>query len=291
MWRGRLGYLLVGPAVVIVAALTFYPALSALYYSFTDFNLSTVSQWVGLDNYRSIFGSDRYFWIGVKNMAIVVAASVLKTVSVPLLAAELVFWLRNAIHQYVFRTLFVLSAVVPTLVITLLWKQVFDPYGLINSLLSAVGLRGWQHAWLGDEATALWSVIGAGFPYLTAFPFLIFLGGLLTINRDIYESAAIDGAGRWRRFVHVDLAHLRPQFRIVAFLALTGSVENFASIFLLTNGGPGTATYVPALEMYSRIGSGDLGYASAIGVILFAVIVAATMFILRFRRSAMEVEA
>jgi raffinose/stachyose/melibiose transport system permease protein len=291
MWRGRLGYLMVAPTVLIVAGLTFYPALSALYYSFTNFNLGTVTQWVGLANYRAILTSDTYFWVGVKNMVIVVAASIVKSVTVPLLAAELVFWLRNAIHQYVFRTLFVLSAVVPTLVITLLWKQVFDPYRLINSLLSAVGLPGWQQAWLGDEAIALWSVIGAGFPYLTAFPFLIFLGGLLTISREIYESAAIDGAGRWRRFVHVDLAHLRPQFRIVAFLGLVGSVENFASIFVLTNGGPGTATYVPALEMYSRIGSGDLGYASAIGVILFAVIVAATMLILRFRRSAMEVDA
>ncbi|GAA5189749.1 hypothetical protein GCM10023322_43150 [Rugosimonospora acidiphila] len=291
VWRNRLAYLMVAPTVLVVAGLTFYPAVTAFYYSFTNFSLSAVTEWVGLSNYRTIFTGDTYFWVGVKNMAIVTGFSLLKTVTVPLLAAELVFWLRNAIHQYVFRTLFVLSAVVPTLVITLLWKQVFDPYGLINSLLSAVGLDSWRHAWLGDEATALWSVIGAGFPYLTAFPFLIFLGGLLTINREIYESAAIDGAGRFRRFVHVDLAHLRPQLRIVGFLGLVGTVENFASIFILTNGGPGDATEVPALEMYTRIGSGDLGYASAIGVILFAVIVAATMFILRFRRSAMEVDA
>ena len=291
VWRGRVAYLMVLPTVLMVAMFTFYPALSAFYYSFTDFNLSSVTQWVGLNNYKTIFTNDSYFWVGVKNMVIVVAASFLKSVTVPLLAAELVYWLRNAIHQYVFRTLFVLSAVVPTLVITLLWKQVYDPYGLINSLLSSIGLGGWRHAWLGDEATALWSVIAVGFPYLTAFPFLIFLGGLLTISREVYDSAAIDGAGRWKRFTQVDMPHLRPQFRIVAFFAVVGSVEGFASIFILTNGGPGTATYVPALEMYSRIGSGDLGYASAIGVILFVVIVAATMFILRFRRSAMEVEA
>jgi ABC-type sugar transport system permease subunit len=290
IWRARLAYLMVAPTVLLVAMFTFYPALSAFYYSFTDFNLSSVTQWVGLENYRTILTDDSYFWAGVRNMGLVVGASVLKTVTVPLLAAELVYWLRNAFHQYLFRTLFVLSAVVPTLVITLLWKQVYDPYGLLNSLLSAIGLGSWQHAWLGDEATALWSVIAAGFPYLTAFPFLIFLGGLLTISRELYDSAAIDGAGRWRRFVHVDLPHLRPHFRIVSFFAVVGSVEGFASIFVLTNGGPGTATYVPALEMYARIGSGDLGYASAIGVLLFTVIVAATMFILRFRRSAMEVE-
>jgi ABC-type sugar transport system permease subunit len=291
MWRARLAYLMVAPTVLLVVGLTFYPALSAFYYSFTDFNLTSVTTWVGLDNYHTILTDDTYFWAGVKNMVIVVAASVVKTIVAPLLAAELVYWLRNAFHQYLFRTLFVLAAVVPTLVVTLLWKQIFDPDGLVNKLLSATGLGRLQHAWLGEEATALGSVIAVGFPYLTAFPFLIFLGGLLTIGREVYDSAAIDGAGRWQRFLHVDLAYLRPQFRIVAFFAVVGSVEGFASIFLLTNGGPGTSTYVPALEMYSRIGSGDLGYASAIGVILFVVIVAATMFILRFRRSAMEVEA
>ncbi|MGW6276252.1 carbohydrate ABC transporter permease [Kribbella sp. NPDC055071] len=291
VWRARLAYLMVAPTVLLVVGLTFYPALSAFYYSFTDFNLTSVTTWVGLNNYHTILTDDAYFWAGVKNMVIVVAASIVKTIVAPLLAAELVYWLRNAFHQYLFRTLFVLSAVVPTLVVTLLWKQIFDPDGLVNKVLSAIGLGQLQHAWLGEEATALGSVIAVGFPYLTAFPFLIFLGGLLTIGREVYDSAAIDGAGRWQRFFHVDLAYLRPQFRIVTFFAVVGSVEGFASIFLLTNGGPGTSTYVPALEMYSRIGSGDLGYASAIGVILFVVIVAATMFILRFRRSAMEVEA
>lgn len=287
--RGSLGYLLVLPTIALLVLFTFYPAASAFYYSFTDFSLRSVPQWIGLDNYHRLFTDDPYFRFGLGNMAIIVAASFVKTVTIPLLAAELVYWLRNRIHQYVFRTLFVLSAVVPALVLTLLWRQVYDPAtGLLNQLLAAVGLEEWQRAWLGDEATALWAVIGVGFPYLTAFPFLIFLGGLLTIDRELYDAAAIDGAGRWKRFVHVDLPHLRPQFRIMSFFALVGAIEGFAGIFVLTRGGPGYATYVPALEMYERIGTGDLGYASAIGVVLFVLVLATTVFILRFRRSEIE---
>jgi ABC-type sugar transport system permease subunit len=288
-WAGRLGYVLILPTLGLLAVFTFYPAVNAFIVSFTNFSLRSAPAWVGLENYRRLFTDDVYFRVGLVNMAIITFASFLKTVTVPLLAAELVYWLRNRTHQYVFRTLFVMSSVVPALVLTLLWRQVYDPAsGLLNELLSALGLEEWRRAWLGDESTALWAVIGVGFPYLTAFAFLIFLGGLLTIDRALYDAAAIDGAGRWKRFVHVDLPHLRPQFRIMTFFAVVGAIEGFASIFVLTRGGPGYATYVPALQMYERIGTGDLGYASAIGVVLFLMVLVVTVFVLRFRRSELE---
>lgn len=290
-WNGRLGYLLILPTVVMLAVFMFYPAVSAFFYSLTDFSLRRPAEWVGLENYERLFTNDVYFRAGLVNMAIIVVASFVKTVTVPLLAAELIYWLRNKLHQYWFRTLFVLSSVVPALVLTLLWRQVYDPEtGLLNEILGAVGLESLQRAWLGNESTALGAVIGVGFPYLSAFAFLIFLGGLLTINRELYDSAAMDGAGRWKRFRHVDLPHLRPHFRIVTFFAVihVTSNEGVASIFILTGGGPGYSTYVPALQMYERIGTGDLGYASTIGITLFVMIMAVTIFVLRFRRSEME---
>src|SRR5438876_692040 len=196
-----------------------------------------------------------------------------------------VFWLRHHVHQNLFRTLFVLPAVVPGLVFTLLWRQVYDPRtGLLNEFLAAVGLSPWQHAWLGDASTALWAIVAVGFPYVDAFGFLILLGGLLNINAEFFDAAKVDGAGWWARFRHVDVPLLLAQFRILLFFAITGTVQGFASIFILTQGGPGYATYVPALQMYFHISDGDFGYASAIGVILFVMIFVATLFILRFRR-------
>jgi len=284
-WRARLAYAFVVPAIALIGVFTYYPAIAAVYYSLTDFSLRNVTQFVGLQNYQQIITSDFYFRTGLVNMALIVITSMIKAVTVPLLVAELIFWLRNKTHQYVFRTLFVLPAVVPGLVFTLLWKQVYDPRtGLLNQLLAVVGLLQLQRAWLGDAGTALWAVIGVGFPYVDAFAFLILLGGLLNINGEFFDAAKVDGASWWSRFRHIDLPLLVSQFRILLFFAITGTVQGFAAIFILTQGGPGTATYVPALQMYLRISNGDFGYASAIGVVLFAMILVATLFILRFRR-------
>ncbi|GAB2621153.1 ABC transporter permease subunit [Pseudactinotalea suaedae] len=290
VWGGRVGYALVGAAVLGVLVFCYYPVASALWYSLTNFSLRELEpEFIGLDNYIQILFHDRYFRIGLWNMLIITVASLVKTIAVPLLAAELVYWVKRSTTQYVFRTVFVMSTVVPGLVTTLLWKRVYDPdVGALNQLLRLVGLDDWTRAWLADEGTALGAVIAVGFPYLAAFPFLILLGGLIAINRDLYDSAALDGAGRWLQFRHIDLAHLRPQFRILAFFAVTGAVEGFASTFLLTRGGPGTATYVPALQMYLRIAEGDLGYASAIGAILVIGLLAISVVILRFRRNELE---
>jgi raffinose/stachyose/melibiose transport system permease protein len=285
VWRARLAYAFALPAIVLIALFTYYPAAMAIYYSFTSFSLRNVTQFVGLTNYQQILTSDFYFRTGLVNMVILTVASILKAVTVPLLVAELIFWLRHRVPQYIFRTLFVLPAVVPGLVFTLLWRQVYDPRtGLLNEFLGAVGLSQWQHAWLGDASTALWAIVAVGFPYVDAFAFLILLGGLLNINAEFFDAAKVDGAGWWARFRHVDVPLLLAQFRILLFFAITGTVQGFASIFILTQGGPGYATYVPALQMYFHIADGDFGYASAIGVILFVMIFVATLFILRFRR-------
>jgi raffinose/stachyose/melibiose transport system permease protein len=273
------------PALLLIGLFSYYPAALAVYSSFTNYSLGAPVEFIGVRNYVQILTNDFYFRIGLINMLIITVFSVIKIITVPLLVAELVFWLQNTAHQYAFRTLFVLPTVVPGIVFTLLWRHVYDPRtGLLNELLATLGLGQFQRTWLGDPDTALWAVIAVGFPYVDAFAFLILLGGLLNINPEYYDAARVDGATSWSRFWNIDLALLRPQFRILLFFAITGTVQGFAGIFILTNGGPGYATYVPALEMYQRIAQGDLGYASAIGVLLLAMIVVATVIILRWRR-------
>ena len=95
-----------------------------------------------------------------------------------------------------------------------------------------------------------------GFPFLSAFAFLIYMGGLLNINAELFDSAQIDGAGAWRRFWHIDVPLLEPQFRLLLFFAFAGSIQGFANILIFTRGGPGYSTYVPALQMYLQIASG-----------------------------------
>lgn len=289
IWRSRLGYLFILPSALMIGIFTYYPTFMSVYYSFTNFSLRNETSFVGLDNYTEILRDDFYFRTGILNMVILTVAGVIKTLTMPLLAAELVYWLRNTRHQYVFRTLFVLPAVVPDLVFALLWKQVYDPNtGLLNQVLDLVGLEQFQRGWLGQDSTALWAIVWVGFPFISAFAFLIYLGGLLNINADLFDAARIDGAGVIARFRNIDAPLLVPQFRIMLFFAFAGTVQGFASIFILTGGGPGFSTYVPALQMYLRIADGDFGYASAIGVILFACVCVATYVVLHFRKQSIE---
>lgn len=285
-WKARVAYLFALPAIGFILLFSYYPAAMSFYYSLTNYSLRSVTKWVGLDNYETILFNDPYFRIGVQNMLVITITSIIKTLTVPLLIAELIFWLRNHWHSYIFRTLFILPTVVPGLVFTLMWRQIYDPdTGLINEVLGAVGLEQWQTAWLGNPDTALWAIIGVGFPWVDAFALLILLGGLLNINGDYFDAAKVDGASVWQRFRNIDLPLLVPQFRILLFFAISGTVQGFVSIFVLTRGGPGMTTYIPALQMYMRISDGDFGYASAVGVLLFLVILVATFVVLRIRRN------
>ena len=289
IWKSRLAYLFILPSLILVGVFTYYPTFMSIYYSFTNFSIRNETEFVGLQNYVKILRDDFYFRTGITNMVIMTAAGIIKTLTMPLLAAELVYWLRNNTHQYVYRTLFVLPAVVPDLVFALLWRQVYDPNsGLLNQILRLIGLDSWQRGWLGNDSTALWAIIWVGFPFISAFAFLIYLGGLLNINADYFDASKIDGASAFSRFRNIDVPLLIPQFRIMLFFAFSGTVQGFASIFILTGGGPGYATYVPALQMFLRISDGEFGYASAIGVILFIMVCIATYFVLHFRKQSIE---
>jgi len=282
MYQARLAYLLVAPSLLLMGVFTYYPALMAFYVSFTDFSLSAPMEFIGLRNFENML-RDTYLLAGVKNMLILLVTNVAKQLTIPLLVAELIFWIRSETVKYWFRTAFVLPAIVPGVVAILLWKTIWAPnIGLVNQILQVVGLGAYQRAWLGEDATALMAVILTGFPWVDIFAFLVFFGGLLTVSGEVFDAAAVDGANWFQRFWSIDIPGLRPQIMLVLFFSFIGSVQGFEGIFVLTGGGPGTATYVPALEMYEMISvSAKFGYASAIGFVLAAVI--GVVVLLRFR--------
>jgi len=278
----KTAYLLLLPTFAFLLVFSYYPVLTAFYYSFTKFSLSAPAEFVGLDNYRRMF-QDPYVWIGLKNMFIFLAANILKTLTFPLLAAELVYWLVGDRIKQVFRTAFVVPTIVPVVVFILLWRMIYDPYnGLLNEILKAVGLAQYTHAWLSEEGFAMASIIFAGFPWVNCFAFLIYLGGLINISKDIYEAAEIDGISAWKRFWEIDLPLIRPQIKLLIVFVFIGSVQDFTYVLIFTGGGPNFTTYVPALHMFYQISEGaNIGYAAAIGVLLFAVIFTATLFNLK----------
>lgn len=269
-------YLFLLPTLLLVGYFSYYPAYTAITRAFTDWDGLNVPNFTGLENFQRAL-SDPVMGQASLNMGLWVGLGLLLAVVPPLLISELIFHLRGRRRQYAYRILFVLPIVIPSLVLLLVWGSFYRSDGLLNALLGAVGLEGLRHDWLSDPGTALLSLIFIGFPYIDAFNFLLLYAGLQNISDDVFDAAKIDGATGWRRVLRVDLPLLRPQLALIALLAIIGNVQYFISPLVLTSGGPGYATTVPALLMYqTATRDGEYGYAMAIAVLLMILVVALT---------------
>ncbi len=291
MWRARVSYLFLVPTVTLLLIFNYYPAFSGLYHSFTVWKPGVETRWVGLAQFQNIM-NDAYFWVGVRNALLLVFSGFIKTLTMPLLVAELIFHIRSQVIQYGIRSLFIVPLVVPGVVGILLWANIYDPnIGLLNQTLEALGLSTWTRVWLGDKNTALGAIIAIGFPWVSAFALLIFYGGLISIPMELFDAAKVDGARFWQRIWRIDLPLLIPQFRLLLILGFIGGVQEFQLIFLTTGGGPGNVTYTPALELYYQaVRFNNFGFASAIGTVLFLIILGGTIINMRYVTSSVEYE-
>ncbi len=287
-WRFKLPYILLLPTFILLIMFNYTPVFIAFTRAFTDWSKDNATwatmSFIGFDNFRLMI-SEGYFLTGVGNLFILIFTSFAKVLTVPLLVAWLVYSMKNAKQKYIYRFLFVLPMIVPGVVTTLMWQQIYDPnIGLINQLLEMVNLEHLQRVWLGDEKTALASIIFMGFPFVNVLAFLVYYGGFLEIDASLLEAATIDGANRNKTFWRVQLPQIVSQIQIILVLTFIGVVQDFTSIYLLTGGGPGTSTYVPGLELYyNATVFGRYGYASALGVVMFIFIMIGTIINLRIK--------
>jgi ABC-type sugar transport system permease subunit len=265
--------LMLAPTLVLLALFNYYPALLGLSRAFTRWETGEQPQWIGLGNFVAMW-HDEFLRLSLRNLLILLAANVLKTLTMPLLVAELLMSLRSPRWQYILRTAFILPMVVPGMVTMLLWSFIYDgSVGLLNQILETLGMDTLTRSWLGDSGTALWAIIGIGFPWAGGLALLIYLAGLNAISGDVWDSCQVDGVTGLRRVWYVDLPLLLPQVRLLVILTLIGTLQDFGSILILTGGGPGLATHVPALHMYFQaFRFGHMGYAAAIGLTLFVAI-------------------
>ncbi len=293
IWRARVSYLLLLPTVGLLVIFNYYPALSGLFHSFTDWKPGISAEWVGLRNFEAILYNE-FLRIGIVNVIILIVTGYIKTLTMPLLVAELLFHLRSSRTQYWLRSLFIFPIVVPGVAIILIWRNILDPnIGLLNNVLALFGLVNMQQpqAWLGDPNTAIWSIVFIGFPFIGAFALLLYYGGLISIPTELFDAAKVDGAGALRRFFSIDLPLLMGQIKLLLILGFIGGMQEFSIVFLTTEGGPYNATYTPALELYYQaMRFSNFGVASAIGTVLFIVILGGTILNMRMR-SATEYQA
>jgi len=278
IWRSKLVYLGLAPTFILVIVFLYVPAFSGLFHSLYDWQPGGRTVFIGLDNFKRMF-RDPYVLTGIGNLGILIVTGVLKSIIPPLITAELIYHLRSTRLQYWFRTAFTTSMIIPGVALLLIWQNLYDPnVGLINNFLELVGLGDWAHGWLGDPKTALWSIIFIGFPFVGILQLLVLYAGLLSISNELIESAKMDGASLTRIIRSIHLPLLSGQFKLLIILALIGIVQDFNGILIVTGGGPMDSTYVPALQMYyAATKFNDLGYASALGVGMFLIILVITI--------------
>ncbi|MBD2867214.1 ABC transporter permease subunit [Paenibacillus arenilitoris] len=284
VWRAKYIYLALLPTFALVFVFLYYPASSGLFHSLYDWNPGGRTTFVGLANFERML-SDPYVTKGIGNLGLLIVTGLAKTLIPPLIVAELIYHLRSKKTQYWYRTAFVASMVIPAVAGLLIWQNLYDPnVGLFNKLLAFAGLPG--HAWLGDPDTALWAIIFIGFPFIGILQLLVFYSGLLAIPDELIESARIDGAGLWRIIRSIHLPLLAGQFKLLIILSLIGIIQDFGGILIVTGGGPMDSTYVPALQMYyAATIFNDLGYASALGVAMFLIILIITVINMKFLKT------
>lgn len=279
-------YILLAPTFILLIGFMYYPALAGLIAGFTTWEEGQKQEFTGLANFIHM-GSDPFIRAGAWNQFLLLVTGILKATIVPLIVAELVFYLKGKKLQYLFRTGFLVPLVVPAMVALLIWAFVYDPQtGVLNALLRAIGLGGLQRNWLGEPELALPSIIFLGFPWIGAFGFLIYLAGLMNIPDSVLDASRMDCRSTFQRIRDVDIPLLRGQTRLLIILAMIGSLQDFQTILILTQGGPGTSTMIPALHMfYSAFRFNHFGYASAIGFVLFVIILSLTIISFKFLKS------
>lgn len=271
-------YLYLIPSFILIVIFYYYAIVYAFELSLTDTVLGLGGEFVGLANYKRLF-SDPVFHQSLKNLIIFACSDVLKAITFPLIAAELLYFIRRSKIAGAFKRLLIFPMLVPGMVTMMIWYNMLDPtIGVVNQILEKIGLESLQHNWFFDPSTALGSIIAIGFPFIAGLNFLIYHTALNSIPKEQVEAAELDGCTKLQTILYIHLPAVIPYAGTAATLALIGSLSNYGSVLVTTKGGPGYQTYVPALIMYNNLNT-NVGYAAAVGVFLFLAIMLLTVVI------------
>lgn len=283
-WRAVLtGHLFVLPGIVGLGLLIIYPLATSGYHAFTDWNGLTPARWVGLKNFDYLLRRDPTFWPSIRATALFVLLSVPVSLAAGLGLAVLV----NRRHPgvRVFRTVFYLPVVLPSVAVLALWKYIYDPqYGLADEILHRLHLP--TVMWLGNSRMAMPSIVLIGV-WGIGGTMIIFLAGLQAVPTELYEAAQIDGAGAIRTFFRITLPMITPILLLQLVLQINGAFQTFNQVAILTKGGPGTSTDLLMYKIYSDgfgnyLAAPQLGYATAEVWVLFVIVMIVTAVTLRF---------
>jgi raffinose/stachyose/melibiose transport system permease protein len=274
-------WLFLGPALLVFGFAVLLPMVFTIGFSFTEWNGFGPMTFVGLDNYVAA-AVDPIFRESFVHVALYIAATLVLEVLVGLALAGVVsatagrLWFRVAIFAPV---------MLPMVVVAVLWSFVYNPdFGLVNATLGAIGLDGLQRVWLGDTSTALAAVsVVSGWVY-AGFYMMIFYAAFRQVPGEVLEAARLDGAGEWVLFRRIKVPMIRGAIAVAVLLCVTGGFQGFDLFFVLTNGGPYGSTEIPTTLLVKTVfRNSDVGYGSAMAVLLTLVVVAVGLLYARLQ--------
>ena len=278
------GLLFISPWMVGFLALCVYPLVSSVYFSLCDYSVLSPAVFIGARNYQNLWG-DNVFWTSLYNTVFFAVFAIPLGLVVSLSLAVLLNF--NVPGKGVFRTIFFLPSLVPMVCLAVLWQWMLNgELGLVNNAVNPVlhvlndmlGTAWSAPNWLQDARYAKWGIIFTGL-WGVGNAVVIYLAGLQDVPRTLYESADIDGAGFWQKTIHITIPVISPVIYFNSIMGLIGTFQVFAVPFVMTNGGDGPERSLLFMATYlyeNAFAYWNMGYACAIGIILFLIILALT---------------
>lgn len=285
----RIAYLYIAPAFILYAAFNLFPLGQGINLSFYAWDGITPGTWVGLSNYTEFF-TDPAVRTGYLHVIQLMVFYSFLPIAIGLFLAAVLSRIRIRGLTF-FRVLLFLPLVITDVVTSVAWIWIYDVDGPLSTALKAIGLGSLvpSAGWLGDFNTALPAVGVFGMWGQFGFCLILFLAGVMKIPASLYEAARVDGAGAIREFFAVTLPGLRYELQVVLVLSVIGTLGTFDEIYVMTGGGPGTATSVPAYLIWRRLfRTGEVGSAAALGLVLMLIVFAVTFVINRLMERGAE---
>jgi multiple sugar transport system permease protein len=287
--EGRAGWGFAAPALFLIVTCFFFPVVAGLLLSLTDFDIYAIAspdaaRFVGPANYQRLL-ADPVFHTALFNTLYFVLVGGPLSVAVSL-AAALLLASKLARFPAFYRSVYFAPVVTTLVAVAVVWRYLDHPrYGLLNLALGAIGIR--PIDWLGDPHWAMPAIIVLAVWKNFGYNMLILIAGLQRIPDELYEAAALDGAGAWSRFRYVTLPGLGPMLLFVSVLTMLGNFQLFAEPYVMTQGGPLRSTTSLVMLMYEEgFRWWRMGHAAAIACVLFVLMLAGTLIQLRLQREA-----
>lgn len=261
------------PAVLLLAVFVYFPIFDSLRLSLYEWDaFNPRPDFVGLSNYQEMF-ADPIFWGAIFNNLAYAVVSLVFQVGLALVLAAVLEELVGKRLRGPLRTLYFIPAAVAITVVGILFTFIYNPeFGLLNAVLELVGLESWTHAWLGEESTAIWSIIAMSQWQGIGYSAILFVVAIQRIPRMYYDAVHIDGGGHVRAFFTITVPMVREMTTLLVILTVSGAFLVFNEVMVMTAGGPNNSSQVLGTWLYRKAFFEDnMGYASAVASVIFVI--------------------